>query len=117
MTKIVIQASYSEMAEVSVYALLKGGFSAQKARISYEAANGLPLKKDVDNYPLILEGTISSLPVAIHVYSVTAGYNGSGPNAMARILEAAGFTFDESDILTKKMRSGPAEKVELTYMR
>lgn len=78
---------------------------------------GLPSVEQVENYPLILEGFLGDSPVSIHVYSVTAGYGGTGPHAMADILKAAGFAFDESDILTERMKVGPSEQITLTYKR
>ena len=117
MSKIIISASNSYLAENAVISLLKGGFSAKTARISYAVSKGLPPVKDVENYPLILEGTFGGYHTSIYVYSVTAGYGGAGPNTMVTILKAAGFNFDESDILTEKMRTGPFEKISLTYTR
>ena len=117
MSKIIISASNSYLAENAVFSLLKGGFYAKTARISYAVSKGLPSVKDVENYPLILEGTFSGYPTSIYVYSVTAGYGGTGPNAMLAILKTAGFNFDESDILTEKMRRGPFDQVSLVYTR
>ena len=117
MSKIIIEAATSSLAENAVISLLKGGFYAKTARISYAVSNGLPSVKDVENYPLILEGVFGPSSVNIHVYSVTAGYGGTGPHAMVSILKAAGFNFDESDILTEKMRTGPFDQVSLTYTR
>lgn len=116
MSRIIIEASSSWVAEDSIMDLLKGGFSAKTARISYNLSKGLPPEKDTDKYPLILEGTLGRSPVTIHVTSVTAGYGGTGPNTMVRILRAAGFRFEESDILTNKMADS-SDNIELTYIR
>ena len=116
MSRIIIEASTSYVAEDSVMSLLKGGFIAETARISYNLSKGLPPEGFTNNYPLILQGTLGRAPVAIHVTSVTAGYGGTGPNTMVRILKAAGFEFDESDILTHKMADS-LDNVELTYSR
>ena len=117
MSKIIIQANTSYLAEDAVVSLLKGGFSAKTARISYDVSKGLPPVEQVENYPLVLEGFLGHSSVNIHVYSVTAGYGGTGPHTMVDILKAAGFAFDESDILTDKMKDGPSEQVNLTYIR
>ena len=117
MSKIIISASASYLAENATVTLLKGGFSAKTARISYAVANGLPSVKDIENYPLILEGTLGGYSTNIYIYSVTAGYGGTGPLAMVAILKAAGFDFNESDILTEKMRRGPYDQISLVYTR
>ncbi|MBQ2835906.1 MAG: hypothetical protein IJE68_03640 [Clostridia bacterium] len=117
MSKIIIEANTSYLAQDAVVFLLKGGFSAKTARISYAVRKALPPVEQVENYPLILEGFIGNSPVSIYVYSVTAGYGGTGPHAMVDILKAAGFTFDESDILTDRMKVGPSEQITLTYER
>ena len=116
MSRIIIEAGTSFIAEDSVMGLLKGGFTAKTARVSYNLSNGLPREEDTNNYPLILEGTLGRAPVTIHVTSVTAGYGGTGPNTMVRLLKAAGFEFEESDILTDKMADSH-DNVELTYTR
>lgn len=103
MSKIIIAADTSYVAEDSVMALLKAGFTAKKARISYSLTKGLPPIQEIENYPLILEETLCRAPVSIHVTSVTAGYGGTGPNTMVRILKEAGFKFEESYILTDRM--------------
>lgn len=116
MSKIIIEASTSYVAEDAVMALLKGGFVANTARISYNLSKGLPPVEDTDNYPLILEGKFGFSPVSIYVTSVTAGYGGTGPHTMVDILKAAGFKFDESDILTARFANA-IEQIKLTYTR
>lgn len=116
MSKIIIEASTSYVAENAVVSLLKGGLVAKTARISYNVTKGLPSLDEVDNYPLILEGALGSFPVEVFVYSVTAGYGGTGPNAMVDILKSAGFIFDESDIFTKNLADSTGQ-INLTYKR
>ena len=116
MSRIIIEASTSYLAEDGVMSLLKGGFVAQTARISYSLNHGLPPFEDTDNYPLILNGMFGHYSVSIYVTSVTAGYGGTGPHTMVNILKAAGFNFEESDILTNK-KANSSKKIELTYTR
>ena len=116
MSKIIIEASTSYLAEDATIALLKGGFVAQTARISYNLSRGLPRIEDSDEYPLILEGRMGIYSANIHVYSVTAGYGGSGPHAMVNILKTAGFNFDTEDILSSK-KLGINDQINLVYTR
>ena len=103
MSKIIINTSTSYQAEAATKALLSGGFIAKKAYINYNLKKGVPLPEEVHNYPLILEGRLTGFPINIYVNSVTAGYGGTGPNALVDILNAAGFEFDENDILTPQL--------------
>lgn len=116
MSKIIIEATTSYLAEDATIALLKGGFVAQTARISYNLSRGLPLIEKVDEYPLVLEGRMGIYSANIHVYSVTAGYGGSGPHAMAKILKTAGFQFNEDDILSSA-KVGINDQIDLVYTR
>lgn len=103
MSKIIIEASSSYVAEKATIALLKGGFVAKNAIISYNLNHGLPDIKRHNDYPLILEGQLAGFSTNVHVYSVTAGYGGTGPNTLVKILKFAGFEFDENDILTNRL--------------
>lgn len=103
MSKIIIEASSSYVAENATIALLKGGFVAKNAIISYNLNHGLPDIRRHDGYPLILEGQLAGYTTNVHVYSVTAGYGGTGPNTLVNILKFAGFEFDEADILTNRL--------------
>lgn len=103
MSKIIIEAHSSYVAEDATIALLRGGFIAKKARITYNLKGGLPSLEEYNKYPLILEGSMNNLSADIYVYSVTAGYGGTGPNSLVRILKAAKFKFDPKDILTDRL--------------
>lgn len=116
MSRIIVEADSSYVAEDSVMSLLKSGFVSKTARISYNINHGLPRLEGTNNYPLILNGMLGNAPVKIHVTSVTAGYGGTGPHTMVDILKAAGFNFEESEILTDKMADSSG-KIELTYTR
>ena len=103
MDEIIVRAYTSDQAERIAVSLLKhSSFSAKQATVNYNPSQGLPPAEYTSDYPLILEGNIKWYPTRILVYSVTAGYGGSGPYALVNILKEAGFVFDEDDIFTKK---------------
>lgn len=114
MSRIIVDDSSSDAVVFAVTDMLNGGFIAKTARISYNVNKGLPSPEDTDKFPLILEGTLGSSSVSVHVYSVSAGYGGEGPHAMLDILNAAGFKFKDSDILTTA-RADSTGQIELTY--
>ena len=116
MSKIIIDADSTYTAEDSVKALLNGGFVAQSARVSYDLSHGLPNPKNTDRYPLILEGHLNRFPVKVYVFSVTAGYGGTGPHAMVNIMNSAGFHFDPDDILTDRC-ANHLRQIILNYTR
>ena len=116
MSRIIVEAASSDVAKSTVIDLLEGGFEAKSARIFYNLNKGLPLPEDTDNYPLILEGQIGFSSLSVHVYSVTAGYGGTGPHATVAILRTAGFNFEESDILTNKQADFTGQ-IDLPYTR
>ena len=116
MSKIIVAVSTSYLAEDTVMSLLKGGFVAKVARISYNVHRGLPMMEEPNKYPLILEGTLGNSPLQVHVTSVTAGYGGTGPLTMVDLLNAAGFMFDKNDILTPKYADYSGQ-IDLTYYR
>lgn len=116
MSRIIVEAATSDAAVCTVLGLLNCGFEAKTAWISYNLRKGLPFTEDTAKYPLILDGTLKGSPLTIHVYSVTAGYRGAGPHAMVEILNAAGFKFENSDILTKA-RANLLGQIELVYKR
>ena len=103
MSKIIISVSTTYQAEAATKALFAGGFVVKTAHINYNLHKGIPLPEEIDNYPLILEGRLAGLSTSVHVNSVTAGYGGTGPNALVDILQAAEFEFEENDILTPRL--------------
>ena len=54
MSKIIIEADSTYVAEDSTIALLNGGFVARNARITYNLKKGLPSREQHEEYPLIL---------------------------------------------------------------
>lgn len=117
MSKIIIEANTSYVAESATIALLKGGFVAKEAIIRYNVNHGLPDVKRYDDYPLILEGFLAGYSTNVHVYSVTAGYGGTGPNTLVKILKFAGFKFEEDDILTDRLADYGYGQINLTLVK
>lgn len=103
MSKIIVSVSTTYQAEAATKALLEGGFVTKIAQIHYNLNKGLPLPEDIHSYPLILEGRLAGVETNIYVNSVSAGYGGTGPHTLVDILKAAGFEFNENDILTPKL--------------
>ena len=82
-------------------------FKPEEFIIQYDKGHGLPnivdSKANVpESYPLTIKGLKNDIPVAIHVYCVTAGYAGTGPHDMLDIVRATGFPIDPDAILTDK---------------
>ena len=100
MDTIVIKTATSYKARDAVLAFINAGFKASKAKIRYNISKGLPPIEREDLYPLVLEGNFNGSPTSIKVYSVTAGYGGTGPNDLVRILKAAGFILFTPVLLT-----------------
>ena len=65
---------------------------------------GLPNPDDMkeDDYPLIINGRYDGFPFELRIFCATAGYGGTGPHDMLKILRTAGFPVDEEAILTPK---------------
>ena len=102
MDTIVIKTATSYQARDAVLAFINAGFKASKAKIHYNIWKGLPPIECEDLYPLVLEGNFNNFPTAIKVYSVTAGYGGSGPTDLICILRHAGFPICETLFLTNR---------------
>ena len=111
---IEVKASTTYQTEKIVYALLDGGFKAQRAEIRYNKLKGLYGLEELEEYPLTITGMLDRMPTVLKVYCVTAGYGGTGPNTMVDILKHAGFYFDQNDILTERY-CNPDGSINLTY--
>ena len=101
MDSYIIRSSTSYRASDATIALIKDGFKVTRATIDYNLKKGLPPIQMEDSYPLILEGKYGGFPSKIKVWAVTAGYGGTGPHDLLKILNAAGFEIsDTSPFLT-----------------
>ena len=106
MDTIVISTATSHQAAASAVALIKAGFKASTADVFYNTRRGIPPTNMVDSYPLTIAGTFNGYPMQIKVQCVTAGYGGTGPHDMLKILKCAGFEIDPNFILTDKLAVG-----------
>ena len=100
MDTIVIKTATSYQARDAVLAFIRAGFKASKAEIRYDISQGLPPIERENLYPLSLEGVFNNYPTTIKVYSVTAGYCGTGPTDLVSILQGAGFPLIDKLLLT-----------------
>ena len=116
MSKIIVETFASNAAEALTKAIWEGKYVVKQARIFYDTKKGLPKPEETDKYPLILKGSIGEFVTDIHVYGLSAGYPGTGPNALVNILKTLEFDFDENDILTTK-RVDLDGKIKLIYVR
>ena len=72
----------------------------QKVKIYYDNRNGLPDSKcSLEKYPVIMDTFDGD---KIYLFSLTAGYGGSGPTDLVKVLNLAGFDFEEDLILRKR---------------
>ena len=62
----------------------------------------------LEEYPVKMDTNVG---VTIYLYSLSAGYAGTGPNDLVKVLQLAGFAFDKSDILQKR------NVVDITYTK
>jgi hypothetical protein len=59
---------------------------------------GLPNNKcPLEEYPVIF---YTDMDYTIYIFTVTAGYNGEGPNDLYKILQLAGFDSIKKDAIT-----------------
>ncbi len=105
---IIIVTNSNEQARHSTLAYLnRDDFVTQSIEINYSLKKGLPPPHMFDSFPLSITGTFKGVPTELKVYSVSAGYNGTGPRELLEIIKAAGFKIDEDIILTDKwVRNG-----------
>ncbi len=105
MNNIIIQTTYPYVAEKTVMALVKGGFSATSAELNYDTSSGLPAIEDYMEYPLLITGMLDGIKTDVYIYSLTAGYSGNSANVTVHTLKTLGFSFNENDILHPNFRN------------
>lgn len=115
--EIILRTSTPLEAEGIVKALLEGGFKTRQADIYYCPRTGKPRIEKDDAYPLILHGFMHGFPLKVKVYELSAGFASAGSSAMVNILTAAGFKFNEKDIIYSKKVDKKTGCVDLTYTR
>ena len=71
-------------------------------RSGHFTPNGYTIKDNMkeDDYPLIISGRYDGFPFELRIFCATAGYGGTGPHDMLKILRTAGFPVNEEAILT-----------------
>ena len=76
-------------------------------KITFISINYDTRKNDIENGPVRIY-TTDGIEIRL---SLTAGYNGSGPNDLCKAMKLCKFEFDENDILSKQ------EEVNLKYYK
>ncbi len=90
--------------DIAINVIRSEHFTPEEFTIKYDLSKGLPTPDDMkdDDYPLILKGKYDNYPFELRVFCLTAGYSGTGPHDMLKVLRTAGFPVDEEAILTPK---------------
>ncbi len=82
-----------------------------KIRINYNVYQGLPHEESPEEeWPV----KIIIKDVIIYAHSLTAGYGGTGPHDLCKVLDAAGVVYDKNDILTQRSAKNGIIYLELT---
>ena len=100
----IITATSYMARDIAINVLRSGHFTPESFIIKYDLGKGLPNPDDIkeDDYPLIISGKYDGFPFELRIFCATAGYGGTGPHDMLKILRTAGFPVDEEAILTPK---------------
>ena len=79
------------------------GYALQEVKIEYNPSNGLPDQGKNWLWPFkaYFRSPIGTT-LLVRIFSLTAGYHGSGPADLIQILRYLNVDFDESDILDTK---------------
>lgn len=90
--------------DIAINVLRSEHFTPESFIIKYDLGKGLPNPDDIkeEDYPLIINGKYDGFPFELRVFCVTAGYGGTGPHDMLKIIRTADFPVDEDVILTPK---------------
>ena len=100
----IITATSYMARDIAINVLRSGHFTPNGYTIKYNLGEGLPNPDNMkeDDYPLIISGRYDGFPFELRIFCATAGYGGTGPHDMLKILRTAGFPVDEEAILTPK---------------
>lgn len=81
----------------------------RRVKIYYDKQKMLPnYDCDLTKYPVIME---TDTDITIHLFSLTAGYGGSGPRDLLRVLKLAGF------VVQDELITGDRNIVDLTLSK
>ena len=100
----IITATSYMARDIAINVLRSGHFTPESFIIKYDLGKGLPNPDEIkeDEYPLIIRGRYDGFPFELRIFCAPAGYGGTGPHDMLKILRNAGFPVDEEAILTPK---------------
>lgn len=85
----------------SLKSIIKDTWQLKEVRFQYNVNWGLPSEHNPDNWPFIAIFDDGKTKIKIHIYSLTAGYAGTGPHDLAEILDFLGVRYNPNDIFTK----------------
>ena len=94
-------ASYQNV-EVIRKLFRKKHYNSVEISMNYGVNIGLPMEDDVENWPFYARIVDGNDTYVVRIYSLTLGYQGTGPKNFAEILDHFGIEYDEEDIFTKK---------------
>ena len=69
--------------------------------ILYNPARGLPNPSHTDKWPFKANFNINGKEVSIRIFTLTVGYDGTGPHDLASILDFLGVNYTDEEIYTK----------------
>lgn len=100
----IITATSYMARDIAISFLRSGHFNPEGYTIKYNLGKGLPNPDDIkeEDYPLIISGRYDGFPFELRVFCLTAGYGGTGPHDMLKVIRTGGFPVDEDAILTPK---------------
>lgn len=100
----IITATSYMARDIAINVLRSGHFTTESFIIKYDLGKGLPNPDNIkeEDYPLIISGRYDGFPFELRIFCATAGYGGTGPHDMLKILQTAGFPVNEEAILTPK---------------
>lgn len=101
MREIILKMDSPKEAAQYTTLLFQNGFYPRKAIISYSIRKKLPVKiKKLEDYPLILEGTLNGHEMRIAVTPLSIGFSSDGAFALRKILKAGQFYIEDRDLFT-----------------
>lgn len=100
----IITATSYMARDIAISVIRSGHFNPERYTIKYNLGKGLPNPDDIkeEDYPLIISGRYDGFPFELRVFCLTAGYGGTGPHDMLKVIRTGGFPVDEDAILTPK---------------
>ena len=100
----IITATSYMARDIAISVIRSGHFNPEGYTIKYNLGKGLPNPDDIkeEDYPLIISGRYDGFPFELRVFCLTAGYGGTGPHDMLKVIRTGGFPVDEDAILTPK---------------